>query len=116
MKYFDEGNVTYLEEKDFNGKTLKIPGVVIVLIQSLNCGHCTSAKQAYSDAANSINKVMWATIESDSASSKLNELVNDKPGFEGYPHYVAYKDGKHIKTFNDGRDVASLERFVNSCM
>jgi thioredoxin-like negative regulator of GroEL len=114
MKHFDDGNVYYLEDSDFNGNTLDVPGKVVIMIQSLGCGHCTTAKPAFSQAAGTVDGVKWCTIESDTAGEKLNNIVNKMPGFRGFPHYVGYKDGRLIGTFEGGRDVESLKKFAKS--
>lgn len=113
MKHFNDGEVIYLEGKDFNGDEFVYKGKFISLIQSLNCGWCTKVKPDYSNAAKK-HKGVWTTIEMDTADEKLKSFVQNMPQFEGFPHIVLFKDGKVVKTYTGDRSSDDLIQFLEN--
>lgn len=110
--------VIYLESKDFtpsgNLKHFKNKTCVI-MVQSNNCGHCTTAKPHFQKFANKNKSVVCLTIENDDSSDgkKLLDIVEKiKPSFEGFPDYLLYKNGKFVNKEINGRTEASLEEYI----
>ena len=94
---------------------------VLLMIQADFCGHCTKAKPAYQEFANkNSGKVFVATIQGDGDQKGEKELGKRiekiDSSFQGFPHYMLYDKNRKRFTHNGGRDVASLEEFVNSHM
>ena len=116
-------HVAYLEDQDFDlsGKLIN-PDVpknvpVVIMMQASWCPHCTNAKPAFQQFADQYKgKVFCATIQSDGerASEKLlgKRLEVIKPGFQGFPDYVLYKNGSRVNKEITGRGVEQLESFV----
>jgi thiol-disulfide isomerase/thioredoxin len=108
-------------DKDGNLVHPKIPKEIptVIMIQAKFCGYCTQAKPAFQDFASKMNgKIFTATIEGDGEQPGEKELGSRikkiDPTFRGYPHYIAYKNGKFLKTHTGGRTVDELEKFANS--
>lgn len=108
--------VIYLDPEDFTSRgVLKVfkHNTCIVMVQSPNCGHCTTAKpafQAFAELCSAENKVKCLTIQAD--DKRLVDLVlKIKPSFDGYPDYFKFKNGTLTSDIIDGRDVQSLLRF-----
>ena len=121
MKYFDDGSVAYLEREDFDGQGRFIVPVkqnkMIVMLQGNFCGYCTQAKPAYANFARNNPNVLVATIQIDGNQNEqvLGKLITGSlPDYQGVPHYIAFKNGKYIKTHTGGRDERSLQYFANS--
>ena len=123
MKYLNKP-VGYLTITDFdqNGNLINpdIPKnkIVVIMIQANFCGYCTQAKPAFQEFGNNNNNVIALTIQGDGTEKGEKELSNIlkkiDPTFRGFPSYVAYKNGKYLKTHNGGRNLKDLELFVNS--
>ena len=123
MKYLND-TVAYLQISDFDssGRLVnpKIPSniPVVVMIQAAYCGHCTSAKPAFQEFANSVdrNKVFVATIQADGdepGEKELGAMLSQiKPDFRGFPDYALFLNGRLIPKQIQGRDVASLREFA----
>jgi thiol-disulfide isomerase/thioredoxin len=119
--------IAYLTNNDFDeNNNLVNPRVpkdipTIIMIQAKFCGYCTQAKPAFQDFAakfDGTGKIFIATIEGDGDQVGEKELASKikkiDPSFRGYPHYIAYKNGKYLKTHNGGRSMSDLEKFVNT--
>ena len=113
-----------LQDFDFNAKGELINKdidknkTVIIMIQSNFCGYCTMAKPAFQKFAENNKDVVCLTIQGDGSHPGEKEL-NDRikiidPTFRGYPSYVAYKNGKYVKTNEVGRSETDLRKFANS--
>jgi thiol-disulfide isomerase/thioredoxin len=122
MKYLNKP-VGYLTITDFdqNGTLINpdIPKnkIVIIMIQANFCGYCTQAKPAFQEFAKNKN-VIALTIQGDGnekGEKELSAILNKiDPTFRGFPSYVAYKNGKYLKSHNGGRSAKDLEMFVKS--
>ena len=116
--------IAYLQNSDFdtNGNldNSKIPKdkLVLIMIQASFCGHCTTSKPAFQEFADkNMDKVFCATIQGDGNEKGERELAKRieqiHPNFKGYPSYVLYKNNKRLAIHTGGRDVKSLENFIN---
>ena len=116
--------IAYLQDSDFDNQgNLINPDIsksipVVIMIQASFCGHCNTAKPAFQEFANmNDGKVFCATIQGDGKEKGEPELSKRLdmicPDFKGYPSYVGYKNGKRVAVHDGGRDVKSLEEFVN---
>lgn len=115
--------IAYLEDQDFdkNGKLINpIPNniPVVIMLQASWCPHCTVAKPAFQQFADkNKGKVFCATIQSDGerdSERNLGKRINMlKANFQGFPDYLLYIGGNVVDKEVEGRDVVSLERFVN---
>ena len=116
--------VAYLTSKDFdeNGNLINPQlkdKIVIIMIQAAFCGYCTIAKPAFQDFANKMQgKIFCATIQGDgkeNGEKELNDMIKKiDPSFRGFPGYVAYKNGKYVKSHQGGRSIQDLEKFGSS--
>jgi thiol-disulfide isomerase/thioredoxin len=124
MSYLNKP-VAYLQDSDLDDKgdliNPKIPKniPVIIMLQGDFCGYCTKAKPAFQELADeNENKIFCATIQADGKEKGENELGKRLnkiySNFQGFPHYVGYKNGKFIKDHNGGRDKDSLKKFAMS--
>ena len=115
--------VAYLTDKDFDREgNLIQPNIpkdipVIIMVQAKFCGYCTQAKPAFQEFASKMNgKVFSATIQGDGDQEGEKELGSRikmiDPSFRGYPHYMAYKHGRYLKTHDGGRSVEDLQKFA----
>lgn len=114
MDYFDNNNVIYLEGKDIDNSNLLFKDKAMILIQSIGCGYCKSAKPEYADAADNNNDCKWFTIEMDTADDNLKNFAKDLPNFRGYPHYVLFNNGKLSKTYEGNRKKDDLIKFIKN--
>jgi len=126
MAFFNE-NVIYLETNDMNTDDKlvsydqnNISGKVVIMMQSLGCGHCVKAKPEYQKFANwtkTVPNVSACTIQFDSAEQTTKELgIRMKkliPGFRGLPAFVLYENGEYVKTHKGPRTSDALQDFVN---
>lgn len=121
MKYLND-NIYYLQKKDFDssGKLINkdIPNdkFVVIMIQANFCGFCTMAKPEYKKFADTNKNIFCCTIQSDGdvegekdLSKMLNIIDSD---FEGFPHYVVYKNGSKVATYKGDRTSKNLTEFV----
>ena len=114
--------VAYLEDEDFDSEgNLKINGIpknkpVVVMIQAVFCGHCSTAKPAFQEFANNNENVFCATIqgdgERDSEKKLARRLESIKPGFRGFPDYCLFIDGKRQDKAIKGRREVDLVEFA----
>lgn len=123
MKYLPPP-VLYLEDQDFSQsgdlicKYIPRNTPVVILIQSLNCGHCTMAKPAFYDfALQTAGNVICATIQGDGETESeqrlMSRILTIKPDLVGFPAYVLYYNGKRIDKEIQRRDLQGLYAFVN---
>ena len=126
MSYLNKP-IAYLIDSDIDAKgDLCNPQIpkdkpVLLMIQADFCGHCTKAKPAYQEfAEKNSGKVFVATIQADGDQKGEKELGQRiekiDSSFQGFPHYMLYDRNRKRFTHNGGRDVASLQKFVNSHM
>lgn len=106
----DNGDLTINRKND----------ICIIMIQASFCGYCKMALPTYQQLAdaNKNPNVFYATIHGDGkekGEAELNQRIKkiDKT-FRGYPSFVAYKNGKYVKTYNGDRSMDSLKKFVDS--
>jgi len=111
--------IIYLEPKDFtdnlNLKNFK-KKICVVMVQANYCGYCTSAKNDFQQFATSNKNVVCLTMQCDEESNgeKLLKIAKQlKPKFAGFPDYFLFKNNKFINKEIDGRDIPSLENFIN---
>ena len=92
MKYFENGNVTYLENEDIDDKgNLKFDPKkpAICMVQGLFCGWCSKAKPDFQKFADNHPEIFVCTVQIDGndsekqLNSRLSTLINGgiKGGF-----------------------------------
>ena len=118
-------SVAYLEYPDFDHSSKKLvnPEIpkkipIVIMIQASWCPHCVKAKGAYQEfALKNKGKVFCATIEADGERESEKELGKNASNlfsdFQGFPHYVLYKNGEQVLKSIRGRSVKDLEEFAN---
>lgn len=113
-------NVQYIEPSDFNADMSLKPYVnngkpVLVMVQSMNCGHCSSAKPAYQQLFNNNDlPCVIAAMQVEEFQPLANKLQQLDPSFGGVPTYWIFgKDGKFIAPHQGGRDVNSLKSSIS---
>ena len=121
MKYLND-NIYYLQMKDFDNKGKMISNIpsdklVMIMIQSNFCGHCTVAKPEYKKFADeNMGNVICCTIQADGNEegekelSKILDKIDDK--FQGFPHYVVYRGGVKVATYEGNRNSKSMNEFI----
>jgi len=105
----DRGNIV-------NKKMLKYKNIVLML-QANFCHYCSLAKPAFQEFAEiHQDNVLCLTVQADSdvfdQRNTAKKLIKNLPQFEGYPHYILFRDGKITAKNIWGRDVRDLESFV----
>lgn len=111
--------VFYLEDSDFDaqGNLVSIPSnkPVFILLQSLQCYHCTNSKPAFHEFAKKHqNYVLCATIQIDSPKMTpelLKKIPLIYPDLVGFPSYILYFNGKKIK-YDGNRSLQDMEAFI----
>ena len=114
--------VPYLEAEDVNPdgslpSSLCGGKPVLLMVQGNFCPHCTVAKPALQQLAQSIPSVLVATVqidgeEGDRSAAKRLSSVNKSPGV---PAYLGYdRNGKFVSMHSGGRDKDSLAKFAQS--
>ena len=116
--------VAYLQVSDFNSNgqltnPLLTKGRVFIMLQAIFCGHCTTSKPAFQQLTNKYSgkgNVIFATVQGDGTekgekdlSQMMTKLI---PGFKGFPTYVLYENGSFKTTFEGGRSVEAMEKFL----
>jgi thiol-disulfide isomerase/thioredoxin len=90
--------------------------IVFIIIRAGYCGHCKIATPEFQKFADENPDVFSATIKVDGEQPGEKELYENlsqiDPECTGFPHYVLYKNGKKIITYNGNRDSKSLQSFV----
>lgn len=116
MKYLTYP-VVYLEESDFNedGTLKNIPKSkpVFILLQSLNCYHCSLAKPAFQELCKKNPDIICATIQMDLIKTQSFANIIDKiyPNLIGYPSYVLlFNDNKMV--YDGDRTVQDMDNFL----
>lgn len=119
MKYFENGNVTYLENEDIDDKgNLKFDPKkpAICMVQGLFCGWCSKAKPDFQKFADNHPEIFVCTVQIDGndsekqLNSRLSTLIN---GYRGVPMFFGYdKTGKNIKVHNGGRTEGDMVKFA----
>lgn len=111
---FDDNGNLILKGKSQNNQ------ICIIMIQASFCGYCKMALPTYQQLADSNTNpnIFYATIHGDGKEKGEAELnarikVIDKT-FRGYPSFIAYKDGKYVKSYSGDRSLDSLKKFVDS--
>lgn len=122
-KLYLEHPVGYLEPKDFTSK-LNLKNfnnkTCIIMVQANYCGYCTSAKQDFQQFAiekKNDKKIECLTIQCDEESNgeQMLKIVKKlKPEFQGFPDYLLFKNNNLIKKEINGRDITSLEKFIET--
>lgn len=124
MNKYLNNPVAYLQDSDFDSNgNIKNPVIlnsgkpVVIMIQANFCGYCTQAKPDFQNFADkNRNKVFCATIQGDGnepGEKELSKRIDSiKPGFQGFPDYVLYRNGRRVDKEINGRDVKNLENFV----
>jgi len=113
--------VAYLEGSDIAPDASIKPSVnngkpVLLMMQSNYCPHCTNAKPAFQELADSLDSVCFATVQTDGGpldqmAAKALKSVNTA---RGVPAYLVFdRQGKFVKMHDGGRDVASLKNAVS---
>ena len=117
--------VVYLQDSDFDASgnlqnDMLTNKMVLVMMQSNFCGHCTRAKPEFQKLGEEIaqspvaSDVVTATIQADGSEPGESELgqrlTSILPSFKGFPTYVLFWKGKPIGEINSGRDAASLKQ------
>lgn len=105
----DNGNI-------INKKMLKYKNIVLML-QANFCHYCSLAKPDFQEFANMHpDHVLCLTIQADSdifeQRNTAKKLIKNLPQFEGYPHYILFRDGKITTKNIEGRSVKDLESFA----
>lgn len=119
------GPVAYLENIDFDssgkptGELAKQAGnkPIVVMAQASWCHHCTNAKPAFQEFAEShAGKVFPATIHSDGAKHSEKQLAERikiiDPSFRGFPHYMLFKNKQLVNKQISGRSIEHLSQFA----
>jgi thiol-disulfide isomerase/thioredoxin len=112
--------VFYLEDSDFDaqGNLVGIPPgkPVFILLQSLQCYHCTKSKPAFQEFANKHKDyVMCGTIQIDSPKMTpelIKKIPNIYPNLKGFPSYILYFNGKKI-VYDGNRSLQDMEAFIS---
>ena len=116
--------VGYLNREDIdnrgniiNKKLLKYKTIVLML-QANFCHYCSLAKPDFQEfASRHSDDVLCLTIQADSdvfdQRNTIKTLIKIIPQFEGYPHYVLFKNGVMTGKNIGGRSVKDLEMFVS---
>ena len=122
MKYFND-NIFYLQRKDFdnNGKLInnRIDNekLIMIMIQANFCGYCTMAKPDYKKFADANKDIVCMTIQADGDEEGEKELSkilkNIDSSFRGFPHYVVYRGGNRIGTYEGDRSLKSLNEYIS---
>lgn len=112
-------NIYYLEKTDVTPNaelksyvTQNKP--VVVLCQSLSCGHCTTVKPTYQQLADMMPSVRCCTIQMEERAL-TKELNLWYPDMMGVPCFLGFdKNGKFQSVYNGDRSLASLKQFCSS--
>lgn len=115
--------IAYLTIEDFDSQgNMANPSIpknipVVLMIQAGFCGHCTHAKPAFQQFADSHQgKVFCATIQADGKEPGEKEvgaiLQKIDPSFRGFPSYVLFQNGQRVPKDIKGRDVKHLKQFA----
>jgi thiol-disulfide isomerase/thioredoxin len=120
MKFL-EHPVYYLESSDVDSDGNIInPSIpkdkpILIMLQSLFCGHCTVAKPEFQKLASSQKDVICLTVQGDASPSEVDlaKLLMKKTASKGFPSYIKYKGGKlSTKSYSGDRKSESLYKFA----
>lgn len=115
-------NIPYLEGSDINPDGSLKPHVgkgkpVVMMIQGDFCPHCTTAKPAFQQFAQSMPSVVAVTVQTDGGpgdqqASQALAKVNRSPGV---PAFLGFSSkGVFVAPHEGGRDLQSLQKFAQS--
>jgi thiol-disulfide isomerase/thioredoxin len=112
--------IFYLEDSDFDSKgnliTTPLNKPVFILLQSMQCYHCTKSKPAFQEFANKHKDyVMCGTIQMDSSKITpefINKIQFIYPDLVGFPSYILYINGKKI-VYDGNRSLEDMEKFIS---
>jgi thiol-disulfide isomerase/thioredoxin len=114
-------DIPYLEDPDVNSDGSIKPEVTsgkfaMVMVQGNFCHFCNEAKPDFQKFAQNNSKVSCLTVQIDGGTSDKQAADKlNKHGGKGVPSYLVFSsDGKFMKQYTGGRDVASLQKFANS--
>lgn len=117
---FKSPPVVYLEVNDFTPEGNLVNNLnrlpAFVMIQSNGCGHCTAAKPAFQQLADSAVNFRCLTIQADGDLQSERDLVpmlsTIYPNFKGYPSYILFRKNKQRLVYTGPRDLTSMYQFV----
>lgn len=105
--------VPYIEPSDFNPDMSLKPYVgkgkpVLVMLQSMSCGHCSQAKPAFQELHNSSSgQFVTATMQLEEFNPEMVQKLD--PQFRGVPTYWIFDaSGRFARVHDGGRDVQTL--------
>lgn len=110
-------NVDYLEVSDFNNGLLRADLLrgrpAIVMVQSMNCPHCTDAKPDFNQLPNNCN-VYVATLQAEKTQPVAQPLMQSVNA-QGVPTYLCFnREGKLLGSYNGGRKLADLVAYTST--
>jgi len=122
MQYLTQP-VFYLEDSDFDdqGNLLSIPSdkPVFILLQSMQCYHCTKSKPAFQEfAIRHKGHVLCGTIQMDSPKMTpelMKKIQYIYPDLVGFPSYILYINGKKI-VYDGNRSLQDMEAFIRQVL
>lgn len=126
---FDNTNIIFLEDSDFQGTTLMYKGKpltkgkFLIMFQADFCGYCKKAKPMHVECASKLggldlNGVIFATVHSDSpnpSETALGKRLGSHLGINGIPAFVLYDAStQQFKMYEGPRTVESIQKFINA--
>lgn len=114
--------IMYLERSDFTSDGNLVPALrkipIFVMFQADFCGHCKTAKPAFQRLANE-GLIKCMTVQGDGERKSERDIVpmlpTIYPGFQGYPSYMLFINGRKIP-YNGNRDLNSMRTFILSSL
>ena len=91
----------------------------VVMVMAEWCGHCQTAKPNFIKAANELKDsnviFCFADITGKTEYEKdLDKKTKMLSKFRGFPHFVAFKNGKETDIYEGDRSKESLMKFASS--
>ena len=104
-------SIIMLEGSDFNGKTLKVPGVALVVAHSSRCGHCRDLMPIIKRLASVYNTKkfdsnsikIFAVQTDDDVNKSVVSTLQSIEHFDGVPTMFIFKDKNFIGTYGGQR-------------
>jgi thiol-disulfide isomerase/thioredoxin len=115
--------IQYLELEDFDSDGNIInPNIpkdktVLIMVQALFCGHCTTSKPYFQNLANTHPEIVCLTVQGDAEKSEIElaKMLLKKSGSRGFPAFLKYKNGiMSSEKYSGDRTTESLYQFSTS--
>lgn len=111
----------YLEDSDFDGYTLKLPGRAFILISSKNCPHCQRIQPMFEELATIMNGKVWiATVPVNDSTmpptvqALAKRIQSHLPvPIQGVPMFILYKNGKFATIHTGERSIKEFIKTIN---